>query len=161
MKSGGGLGRWIRQAVRGGGLVCVLAVAAEAQGANVGRITVGASPALFRVNIAVAGFEPLPVVRTSTVSVRASKANKPQQVMVSLDAPLPAGLTMTLDMTTPTGATSPGTVTLDATARALMTDISNTAVETETLTYTFSATVAAGVVAAEFRTVTFTITAWP
>jgi hypothetical protein len=161
MKSGGDWGRWIRQAARGGGLVCFLAVAAQAQGANVGTITVGASPALFRVNVAVAGLEPTPVIRTSTVTVKASKANKPQQVLVSLSAAMPAGLTMTLDMTAPTGATDPGTVTLDATARALMTDIKNTVVETETLTYTFSATVAAGVVSTQLRTVTFTITAWP
>ena len=161
MKSGGGLGRWIRRAARGGGLVCFLAAGAQAQGANVGAITAGPSPALFRVTLAVAGFEPNPVIRTSTVSVRATKSNKPQQVLVSLNAAMPAGLSMTLGMTTPSGATDPGPVTLDATARALMTDISNTTFETETLTYTFAATAAAGVVAVQSRTVTFTITAWP
>jgi hypothetical protein len=74
---------------------------------------------------------------------------------------MPAGLTLTLDMTPPTGATDQGTVTLDATARALMGNIINTVTEVETLTYTFTATAAAGVVALQARTVTFTITNWP
>jgi hypothetical protein len=160
MKVGRVVGRWIRQAVRGGGLVCLLAVASRAQG-TIGIVTVGAAPALLRVNAAVAGFEPNPVTGTSTITVKAAKANKPQKITVALNAAMPAGLTLTLDMTVPTGATDQGTVTLDATARALMGNITNLTAETETLTYTFSATAAAGVVAAQSRTVTFTITAWP
>ena len=135
-------------------------MAAQAQG-NVGTITVGAAPALLRVNSAVAGFQPGAKTGTSTITVKAARANKPQKIMVQLNAAMPAGLTLSLDMTAPTGATAAGTVALDATARELMGNITNLTNETETLTYTFTATVAAGVVAAQSRTVTFTITAWP
>lgn len=135
-------------------------MAARAQG-NIGTITVGAAPALLRVNIAVPGFEPAARTGTSTINVKASRANKPQKILVQLSAAMPANTTLSLDMTAPTGATDPGTVALDATARELMGNITNTVVETKTLTYTFAATVAAGVIAAQSRTVTFTITAWP
>lgn len=156
-----GFRRAVWQAVLTGGLACFLPFAAQAQGANAGKITVGAAPGLLRVSVAVAGFQPNPVTQTSTINVRAGKANRPQQVMAQLNAAMPAGLTLTLDMTPPTGATDLGTVTLDATGRALVGNIQNTTFETETLTYTFTATVAAGVVAAQSRTVTFTIISWP
>lgn len=156
----GGFRRTFRQAVLTGGLACLVPVALRAQG-NVGTITVGAAPALFRVTTTVAGFEPAPLTGTSTITVRAARANKPQKIMVQLNAAMPTGLTLSLAMTAPTGATAAGTVALDATARELMGNITNTVSETETLTYTFAATAAAGVVAAQSRTVTFTITAWP
>jgi hypothetical protein len=152
--------RTFRQAALAGGLACVIAVGARAQG-TVGTVTVGGAPALLRVNSAVAGAEPAPKTGTSTITVKASKANKPQKILVQLSAAMPAGLTLSLDMTAPTGATDPGTVALDATARELMGNITNLTNETETLTYTFAATAAAGVVGAQSRTVTFTITAWP
>jgi hypothetical protein len=70
-------------------------------------------------------------------------------------------MTLTVTMTAPTGATSMGAVTLDATARDLVGNITNTANETEQITYVLSATAAAGVVTAQSRTVTFTIASWP
>ena len=157
----GGLKHTIRQAVLTGGLVCLIAGAARAQGGTIGTVTVGAAPALLRINSGVAGFEPDPKTGTSTITVKASKANKPQKILVQLSAAMPPNMTLSLVMTAPTGATSPGTVALDATARELMGNITNIANETETLTYTFAATAAAGVVGAQSRTVTFTITAWP
>ena len=153
--------RAVWQAVLAGGLACLLPGMAQAQPGTVGTVTASAGPPLMRVSSAVAGFEPNPVTGTATITVKAQKSNKPQQVTAQLNAAMPAGLTLTLDMTTPTGATSQGTVTLDATARALMGNIKNLTAETETLTYTFTATTAAGVVAADSRTVTFTITSWP
>lgn len=153
--------RAVWQAVLAGGLACLVPAAGLAQKGTVGTVTASAGPPLLRVNSAAAGFEPNPVTGTATITVAAQKANKPQQVTAQLNAPMPAGLTLTLEMTAPTGATSSGTVTLDATARALMGNITNTTPETETLTYTFTATTAAGVVAADSRTVTFTILSWP
>ena len=156
--------RWgarIRRAALVGGLVCLLPAAARAQNPNIGTIIVGTAPALLRVSLAVAGFEPNPVSGTSTMSVRAGKANRPQKVMAQLSAAMPAGMTLQLAMTAPTGATSNGAVALDATARELVGNITNLTAEIATLTYTLTATTAAGVVAAQSRTVTFTITNWP
>ena len=156
-----GFRRAVWQAVLTGGLACLVPALGRAQAGTVGTVTVGAAPGLLRVTSAVAGFEPDPVTATSSITVKAQKANKPQKITVQLNTAMPAGLTLTLDMTVPTGATDQGTVTLDATARALMGNITNLTAETETLTYTFIATAAAGVVAAQSRTVTFTILAWP
>ncbi len=145
-----------------GGLACLVSGVAQAQGrGNIGTVSLGGAPALLRVNSAMAGAEPNPKSGTSSITVRAANSNKPQKILVQLSADMPANMTLSLDMTAPSGATDPGTVALDATARELMGNITNTTNETETLTYTFAATVAAGVVGAQSRTVTFTITAWP
>jgi hypothetical protein len=160
------MGVGLRRAALMGGLACVAPLAAQAQGrgggvGTIGTVTVGGPPALLRVSTAVAGMEPTPRTGTSTITVKAANVNKPQKILVQLSAAMPADMTLSLNMTAPTGATSPGTVALDATARELMGNITNTTDETLTLTYTFAATAAAGVVAAQSRTVTFTITAWP
>lgn len=156
-----GCGRGIRRAVLAGGFVCCTPwLAAGAQG-NIGSITVGAPPALMRISVAVAGMQPAPVTGSSTYTIRAARANKPQKVSASLNAAMPAGVTLTIQLSAPTGATSNGAVALDATVRALVGNITNIVPELETITYTLSATAAAGVVPAGTRTVTFTVTAWP
>jgi hypothetical protein len=74
---------------------------------------------------------------------------------------MPPGVTLTVNLTAPTGATSNGAVTLDATARDLVGNITNLIASTQTLTYVLSATPAAGVVLPSSRIVTFTLTNWP
>jgi hypothetical protein len=135
--------------------------AVGAQGANIGTITVGAAPATLRIFVAVPGFDPTAVSGTSTYTVKASKANKPQKVSASLNLAMPTGVTLSVALTAPTGATTNGTVALDATVRDLVGNITNTTAEVETITYTLSATAAAGVVPFSSRTVTFTIASWP
>ena len=151
----------VRRAVRGGGFVCLLPVASALAQATAGRITVGAAPATLRITAAVAGFDPTAVSAATTYTIRAGKANKPQKVSAQLNAAMPAGVTLTVELTAPTGATSNGPVALDATVRDLVGNITNTTVETETITYTLSATAAAGVVPFSSRTVTFTVASWP
>jgi hypothetical protein len=82
-------------------------------------------------------------------------------VTAQLSAIMPSGLTLTAELSPPTGGTSNGPVALDVTARDLVGNITSTTVQSLTLTYTFATTVAAGVVALQSRTVTFTILAWP
>ncbi len=143
------------------GLACVSAAPLGAQ-ANVGTIALVGTPSTLRISTAVAGSNPDPVSSTGLqYTTKASKANKPQKIMVNLNLAMPAGVTLTLDMVAPAGANDDGTVTLDATARELVGNITNTTATTLGMTYTLSATAAAGVIALTSRTVTFTITAWP
>jgi hypothetical protein len=150
-------GSLIRQAALVGGLLALGAIGARAQ-----TLTVSGSPALMRVNTAVAGLPPTSVTSgATTYNIAAKKKTTPLKVTGRLSAAMPPGVTLTVTLTAPTGATSNGAVTLDATTRDLVGNITNTAVEIESITYTLSATAAAGVVTAQSRTVTFTLVAWP
>jgi hypothetical protein len=78
--------------------------------------------------------------------------------MARLDAPLPAGVTLIINMEPPTGASSVPNVVLDGTFKTVVinADTFKKGV-TGTITYTLSATTAAGLVALQSRTVTFIV----
>jgi hypothetical protein len=153
----------VRRAVLAGGFVCFAPVAIAAAQGTIGTITVGAAPGTLIITTAVAGMDPTGVSGSSTYTVKAKQANKPQKVTGQLNAAMPAGVTLTVTLAAPTGgaATSNGAVALDATARDLVGNITNTTNQTLAMTYNLSATAAAGVIANQNRTVTFTILAWP
>ena len=67
--------------------------------------------------------------------------------------------TLQVNLGAPTGGSSSGDVTLSTTAADLVTGITQRAESGLTVSYTLSATVAAGVVASDTRTVTLTLTA--
>lgn len=132
---------------------------ASAQPASV---TVSGNPSLLHITTATAGLAPNDVTNTATTyTARAKKATQPQKITGQLNTAMPPGMTLTINLVPTTGATSDGTVTLDATARELVGNITNTSTETHGITYVLSATSAAGVVALSSRTVTLTITSWP
>ena len=150
-------GSWAWQAVRGGGLLCFCALAAQAQ-----TLSVSGSPGTMVINTAIAGQPPTSDNdATTTYTVKAQNKNRPLKVTGRLNSTMPPGVTLTVNMQAPTGATSIGTVTLDATARDLVGNITNTTAQTLSISYTLSATAAAGVVTPQSRTVTLTLTAWP
>lgn len=145
------------QAALLGGLLCCGSAAARAQ-----ALIVSGDPAPMVINTAVAGMEPASVTNgTTTYSVRAGNRNNPQKITGRLNSPMPAGMTLTVNMAATTQATSLGTVTLDATARDLVGNIVHTNLRSASITYVIAATPAAGVVPPQSRTVTFTLTAWP
>ena len=149
-----------KQAALGGGLLCFGPGVAGAQAVN--SVTVSGSPAAMTITTATAGFAPNSVTNgVTTYTAKAKKATIPQKITGMLNTVMPVGMTLTVNLAAPTGATSNGPVTLDATARDLVGNITNTTVQTRSITYVISATPAAGVVAPQSRTVTFTITAWP
>ncbi len=67
-------------------------------------------------------------------------------------------MTLTVDLAAPSGATSAGAQPLGTTAVDLVTSLTRVAQGGLGVTYTLSATAAAGVVASTTRTVTYTIT---
>ena len=106
------------------------------------------------------GQQPTPVVDAGTTyRVTANAAAK--KITASLDAPMPVGVTLTAQFAAPPGATSSGPIALDATTRDLVTNISNVTNSTNTITYTLSATVLAGVIPLQSRTVLLTLVNFP
>lgn len=127
----------------------------EVQAIN--EISVSGNPAALVINSAVAGSEPGAITdATTTYAITSNETAK--KITGVLDTAMPAGTTLQVALAAPTGATSIGPVTLSNVAADLVTGIAQVAESGKTITYTFSATVAAGVVAPATKTVTFTIT---
>jgi hypothetical protein len=125
-------------------------------------LTVSGSPGSLRISTAVAGFPPDPANdATTTYTVKSKNKNSAVKIMAQLDSPMPPGVTLTVEFVAPSGATSDGPVTLDATAREVVGGIASPKSQTSSITYTLTATPAAGVVPPESRVVTLTLTDWP
>lgn len=123
----------------------------------ISRIAVTGGAQSLTINTATAGSEPTAATATVNWAITTNQTN--QKVTASLDAALPANVTLSANMAQPTGATSAGSQALGTTAVDLVTGISTLAQGGLGLTYTLAATAAAGVVASTTRTVTYTITA--
>ena len=117
-------------------------------------LSVSGSPPLLRISTAVAGSQPNPVTTaTTTYTVQVSSGGS-RRITGRLSAAVPAGTTVTVSLAAPPGATSLGAVVLDATERDLVINIPRPTNATLTITYVFSGTVTAGVVANNSRSVT-------
>jgi hypothetical protein len=118
-----------------------------------------AAPGLLVINSAIAGNAPTPQ-STSTAQYRVKVANgTTKQIKASISSPLPAGVTLTMTVDAPSGATSTGPVTLTTTPQTVVTNLTGNGFSSNlTVTYSLSATTAAGVVAASNTTVTLTMT---
>ena len=120
-------------------------------------LTASGNPAALIVNSAVAGSQPTAATNAlTTYAVTTNGTGK--KVTGVLSATMPTNTTLQVALVAPTGGTSAGTVTLTAVAADLVTGISTLAESGKTITYTFTATIAAGVLASDTRTVTLTLT---
>lgn len=125
-------------------------------------LTVTGSPGPFLVTTAIAGSQPVALTNnTTSYFVKAKNAAGPQRISAQLDAPMPAGTTLTLTMGVSSGATSLGPVSLDMSARDIVVNIAKENGNTFPITYVFNATVAAGVLPTQTRTVTLTMSTYP
>ena len=125
-------------------------------------LSASGNPALLRVNTAVAGSEPIAVSNSSTsYTVTTPNPNRPHNITAQIDANMPVGITLTVSLAAPPGATSLGPIALDVTARDVVTGIPRRANSTHGITYQLAATVQAGVVPLSSRTVTLTIVQAP
>ncbi len=125
-------------------------------------LTVTASPgAMNIVSVAAAGSQPTSVTDAST-SYRVTSLFAPQKkITAQLNAPMPPGMALTATYAATGGGTSNGPVALDATARNMVINIGPAFGANGAITYVLSATVAAGVVPSQTRTVTLTILNYP
>jgi hypothetical protein len=138
--------------------------AAVAQGATqtvtfqidaINQIAFTGSPSLV-VNTAMAGSNPSGSSTVASWAVTTNQSNA--KITASIGAAMPTGLTLTVALTAPTGATSAGAQSLGTTAVDVVTGITQRAQSGLSVTYTLTAVPTAGVVASTTRTVTYTIT---
>jgi hypothetical protein len=123
----------------------------------INEVSVSGDPANLVVNTATAGSEP--TADTDNTTTWALTTNESTKKMTgSINTDMPANTTLQVNLNAPTGGSSAGDVTLSITAADLVTSISTVAESGLTITYTLSATVAAGVVAQAQKTVTLTLT---
>ncbi|HEX7940099.1 MAG TPA: hypothetical protein VF483_14015, partial [Gemmatimonadaceae bacterium] len=80
------------------------------------------------------------------------------KITASIASNMPAGLTLSVNLSAPTGGTSAGAQSLSTTAVDLVTSITKLAQGALGVTYSLAATPSAGVVTSSTRTVTYTIT---
>lgn len=110
------------------------------------------------ITTAVAGSQPTAVVNTATTYfVRAKRPSGTQRIVGRINTPMPANTSLTILLGTPAGAVNSGALALTTVDQTLVTNIEKLNGDTFTITYTFTATVAAGVVPSQSRTVTLTM----
>lgn len=118
-------------------------------------ISVAGSPSL-TITTAGAGSAPSSVTdATSTWAVTTNQTGA--KITASIASNMPAGLTLSVNLAAPTGATSNGALALSTVAADLVDGITKVAQGGLSMTYTLDATAAAGVVASATRLVTYTI----
>lgn len=123
--------------------------------------SVSGNPSTMTISTALPGAGLTPVTDASTKYTLFEFASGHHEITAQINAAMPAGVTLTVDLAAPSGATSQGPVALAIAARPVVTNISTTFTSNITITYELSATPAAGVVPVQSRTVTFTIVATP
>jgi len=138
-------------------LICSRTVASQ-------TISVSGDPAPMTVSNAVAGTQPIAATGATlyTISTPKGGGNRSFAITAQLNAPMPAGVTLTATFAVPTaGGTSLGAVTLDATTRDVITNLPKNVNSTQGITYQVAAVVSAGVVSTSTRVVTLTILQTP
>jgi hypothetical protein len=122
----------------------------------INQIAVTGSPSLV-INVAAAGSAPTSVTASgNTWSVTTNQSGA--SITASIPTAMPAGLTLSANLTAPAGATSTGLTALGTTAVNVVTGISKLNAAALALSYQLDATAAAGVVTSSTRVVTYTIT---
>jgi len=142
--------------------VLLLAGWTEAARAQFTILTVSGSPAPFTVATAVAGSGPTALTNSvTTYFVKSKHPAGAQKITAQLDSPMPTGTTLTIQMAPSAAATSLGPLSLDMTPRNIVINIDKENGSTLGITYVFTATVVAGVVPSQTRTVTLTMSSYP
>jgi hypothetical protein len=122
----------------------------------INQIAVTGTPSL-TITAAAAGSAPTSVTSTgNTWSVTTNQSTA--SITASIPTVMPAGLTLSANLTAPAGATSTGLTALGVTAVNVVTGITKLNSAGLALSYQLDATAAAGVVASATRVVTYTIT---
>jgi len=156
--------KFIRYAVPAFALVAAAAVDASAQAPSqdvsfevqaINELAFTGSPSLV-ISAATAGSAPTSATANASYAITTNQTGR--KITASLSADMPTGLTLSVNLAAPSGAASAGTVALGTVAQDVVTGIGTVSASGLNVTYTLSATVAAGVVASDTRTVTYTIT---
>ncbi len=123
----------------------------------INEISVSGNPGDLVINTATPGSQPTDDTDNSTSwAVTTNGTNK--KMTGGINDNMPANVTLQVNLVAPTGGSSSGDQSLSTTAADLVTSVTGVAESGLTITYTLSATIAAGVVAQDTRTVTLTLT---
>jgi hypothetical protein len=123
----------------------------------INQIAISAPSVSLAVSSATAGGTPQSTPNaTTTWAVTTNQTGA--KVTAALSSAMPTGLTLSVGLAAPAGATSAGAQALGTTAVDLVTGLTKLNQSGLTVTYTLAATAAAGVVAPASRVVTYTIT---
>jgi hypothetical protein len=141
-------------ATRGHAQIASQDVTIEVQAIN--ELAFTGSPSLV-ISSASAGSAPTSATANATYAITTNESNR--KITAQLDADLGSELTLTANLAAPSGATSAGATALGLTAQDVVTGINPVNASGLNVTYTLTATAAAGVVSAATHTVTYTITA--
>ena len=145
-------------------LLAGVSSAAKAQTANqivtfqvdaINQISFAGSPSLV-INTATAGSNPTSATAAATWAVTTNQTGA--KITASIGSNMPAGLTLSANLSAPAGGSSAGAQSLSTTAVDLVTSITKLAQSAIAVQYSLDATPAAGVVSSTTRTVTYTIT---
>ena len=122
----------------------------------INQIAFAGTPSLV-INTATAG--PAPTAATAGATWAVTTNQSGAKITASIGSNMPAGLTLTADLAAPTAAgSSAGAQALSTVAVDVVTGITKLAEGGLSVTYSLTATAAAGVVSSTTRTVTYTIT---
>lgn len=128
----------------------------EVQAIN--QLSVSGDPGALVISSATAGSAPTDATdATTTWAITTNQTGT--KVTAAINTAMPTGVTLKVNLAAPTGATSAGAVSLGTIAADLVTGITKLNESAKTVTYTLSATAAAGVVASASKTVTYTVVA--
>ncbi|HYC50744.1 MAG TPA: hypothetical protein VEB19_06535 [Gemmatimonadaceae bacterium] len=142
-------------------LLCARPAAAQVQQVvtfqvdAINQIAFSGNPSLV-ITSATAGSAPSTATAPATWAVTTNQSNA--KITASINAAMPALVTLTVNLAAPTGATSTGAQSLGTVAVDVVTGITQVAQGSLAVIYALSATATAGVVASTTRTVTYTIT---
>lgn len=124
----------------------------------INEISVTGNPGTMTVSTSPAGAAPNTASDSST-SYAITTNGSYRKITAAINSPMPVGVTLTVDVTAPTGATSAGAVMLGTTPADVVTGITGIAESGRRITYVSAATSEAGVINSQSRTVTLTVTA--
>jgi hypothetical protein len=121
----------------------------------INQIAFSGSPSLL-INTATAGSAPTSATANASWAVTSNQSGA--KITASINSAMPAGLTLSANLSAPTGGTSAGSSALGTTAVDVVTGITKVAEGSLGVVYSLDATPAAGVQSSTTRTVTYTIT---
>jgi len=123
----------------------------------INEINIAGTSLTLRVNAAVAGSQPTQVSQSTTYSISTNCVANTKKLTAAINSAMPAGLTLSINVTAPTGAVSSGTTVITNVAANVVTGIDAVAQSDLAVTFYLNATAAAGVVSAASKTLTLTL----
>lgn len=133
-----------------------ITVTYEVQAIN--ELNIDGASVTLTVNTATAGAEPTSATASTTYDITTNCASNAKKLTAAINSAMPAGTTLQLNVTAPSGGVSAGATTITTTAADVVTGIDAVAESDIAMNFTLAATVAAGVVGSASKTLTLTLT---